>query len=371
MMFDKVDKRLGFGCMRLKRDLKGEVDQQLFNKLVDRFIKRGYSYFDTAHLYLDGKSEIAVREGLVKRYKRDSYTLADKLTAPCWEKREDIRHFFFSQLEILNVEYIDFYLVHALNKSYYQKCCKEKAFDELIKLKEEGYIKHIAISFHDSPELLDQILSEHKEIEAVQIQFNYLDVDNVYVRSKECFDVCVKYDKPVIVMEPIKGGSLINLPTRAKKLLEEEGISPARLALDYILDKKQVFMILSGMNDEEMLDENIDIVDSFTDNTKEEEELVLKVKEMIDEEGKIGCTSCRYCMDVCPLKIEIPEIFSMYNEMKTYKVNKKAYTSDVKKKEILDKVKGCLKCGMCEKTCPQHLSIRDLLVDITKLFEEK
>ena len=240
-----VKQNFGFGCMRLP--MKGsEVDLEEFQKMVDYFMKNGFNYFDTARVYTEGKSELALRECLTKKYPRDSYVFANKLSSPLFSKEEDLEPLFNKQLESTGLTYFDFYLLHAVGKRNYSKYVSCKCFEFMKKLKEEGKIKHLCMSFHDTPEFLDEILTNHPEIEAVQIQFNYLDYDNPNVRSKECYEVCVKHNKPIIVMEPVKGGSLVNLSPKAQKIFSSlNGGSNASYALRYVSSFDNIFMILS------------------------------------------------------------------------------------------------------------------------------
>ena len=215
-----MEKKLGFGCMRLPMK-NGDVDYDEFNKMIDYYIDQGFNYFDTAHGYLGGKSEIAIRECLSKRYPRESFILTNKLTKPYFNTQEEIKVFFEQQLEWCGVEYFDYYLMHAQDRNTYPHFQKTNAYEECLKLKKEGKIKHLGISFHDSSQMLEQILTEHPEVEIVQIQFNYADYESSSVQSKKVYEVCQKYDKPVLVMEPVKGGGLVNLPDEAKKTVDE------------------------------------------------------------------------------------------------------------------------------------------------------
>ena len=215
-MIEGIGKNFGFGCMRLP--MQGEeVDKEQFCRMIDLFLSEGFCYFDTAHGYLQGKSELAIRECLAARYPRERYILTDKLTAPYFKKKEDIRPFFESQLAACGVEYFDFYLMHAQSKDVFEHFKRCQAYEEALALKEEGKIKHFGISFHDKAEVLEQILKEYPQIEVVQIQFNYVDYEDPAVQSRRCYEVCRKYGKPVIVMEPVKGGNLVNLPEEAKR----------------------------------------------------------------------------------------------------------------------------------------------------------
>ncbi len=212
--FPEINGNFGFGCMRLPMK-DGEVDYGEFSRMADAFIDAGFNYFDTAHGYLNGKSETAIRDCVAKRYDRSRFLLTDKLTDPYFKKQEDIRPFFLSQLELCGVDYFDFYLMHAQDKANYEKFTRCKAYETAYAFKEEGLIRHFGISFHDKADVLDRILTEHPEIEIVQIQFNYVDYEDASVESRKVYEVCEKHSKPVIVMEPVKGGSLVNLPKEA------------------------------------------------------------------------------------------------------------------------------------------------------------
>lgn len=234
-------KKLGFGCMRLPMmgGADGEVDKREFCRMVDTFLAEGFCYFDTAHGYLNGKSETALRECLTARYPRESYILTDKLTSFFFEKEDDILPLFEQQLEKTGVSYFDYYLLHALNGAYYEKFTRCNAFEIVKQLKEQGRVKHIGISFHDKPALLDRVLDEHPEIEVVQIQFNYADYENPSIESRAVYEVCRRHQKPVIVMEPVKGGGLIQLPEEAKAVLDGVGTgSYASYAVRYHIEKE-------------------------------------------------------------------------------------------------------------------------------------
>lgn len=247
-------KKLGFGCMRLPMmgGADGEVDKREFCRMVDTFLAEGFCYFDTAHGYLNGKSETALRECLTARYPRESYILTDKLTSFFFEKEDDILPLFEQQLEKTGVSYFDYYLLHALNGAYYEKFTRCNAFEIVKQLKEQGRVKHIGISFHDKPALLERVLDEHPEIEVVQIQFNYADYENPSIESRAVYEVCRRHQKPVIVMEPVKGGGLIQLPEEAKAVLDGVGTgSYASYAVRYAASFEGVFMVLSGMSNYE------------------------------------------------------------------------------------------------------------------------
>lgn len=368
MEFDGIKNKFGFGCMRLKM-VDEKVDYAEFAKMIDLFMDNGFTYFDTARVYLGGQSETALRDCLVKRYPRSSFTLTDKLSDSCWSEEKDIRPLFESQLESLGTDYLDFYLFHAMSAPRYEKYQREHAFEVVQQLKKEGKIKHIGMSFHDQPEVLDKILSEQPCIEVVQIQFNYLDIDNPHVRSMGCYDVCVKHHKPVIVMEPIKGGTLVNLPDEALDVLKECGKgSPASYALRYVGSHDQIFMILSGMGTREQMLDNISTMKDFVPFGEKEFTAVKKVNEILTKAHTIPCTSCHYCTPGCPMQIPIPEIFAIRNNETLFHVwsPKKDY-----EKLTMDKSKAsaCIACGQCEGICPQQLEIISLLKEIAEKYE--
>lgn len=369
------NKKLGFGCMRLPMKsgtvgMNGEVDYEEFKKMIDKFIDEGFNYFDTAHGYISGKSETAIRDCLVKRYPREAYTLTDKLTGTYFNREEDIKIVFNDQLEKTGVEYFDYYLMHALNSEFYKKFEKCNAFEVVKRLKEEGKIKHIGISFHDKPEVLELILSEHPEIEVVQIQFNYADYDNPSIESYKVYKVCERYDKPVIVMEPIKGGGLINLPDTAKKILDElKGGSYASYAIRYAASFKKIFKVLSGMSDFSQLEDNVRYMKDFKPFTEEEFLAIEKVRGILKNQDNIACTACRYCVEGCPKDILIPDLFACYNAKRQYKDwNSNMYY--VNSTRGRGKASECIKCGKCEKICPQHLKVRKHLEEVAAVFEK-
>ena len=280
-------KKLGFGCMRLPMmgGADGEVDKREFCRMVDTFLAEGFCYFDTAHGYLNGKSETALRECLTARYPRESYILTDKLTSFFFEKEDDILPLFDQQLEKTGVSYFDYYLLHALNGAYYEKFTRCNAFEIVKQLKEQGRVKHIGISFHDKPALLERVLDEHPEIEVVQIQFNYADYENPSIESRAVYEVCRRHQKPVIVMEPVKGGGLIQLPEEAKAVLDGVGTgSYASYAVRYAASFEGVFMVLSGMSNYEQLADNVSYMKDFQPFTSAEYKAVERVREILKQQ---------------------------------------------------------------------------------------
>ncbi len=358
--FEEVKKNFGFGCMRLPR-IEEEIDFEQFNEMIDTFIENGFNYFDTAHGYIEGRSEKALRKCLVDRYPRDAYILANKLSNHHYNSQEEILPLFESQLEICGVDYFDFYLMHALNATSFEKYKKCKAFETALELKEQGRIKHLAISFHDKADVLDKILTQYPQIEAVQIQFNYLDYEDKDVESRKCYEVCRKHDTPVIIMEPVKGGTLAaKLPDEAKKVFEDlNGGSPASYAIRYAAGFEGVFMVLSGMGSMEMMNDNISYMKDFKPLNKEELEAIDKVVDIFNSQKLIPCTACKYCMEKCPMNIPIPELFTSMNKRDLYE-----YSKDE------GRVEDCIDCGACEEICPQNIEIRKHLKEAAKFIDE-
>lgn len=356
--FNEIKKNFGFGCMRLKMD-NDKVDYDEFKKMIDAFIEAGFNYFDTAHCYIGGQSETAIRDCLSSRYPRESFVLANKLTDPYFEKEEDIVPFFENQLKWCKVDYFDFYLFHSLSRGNYKKFKDANAFGVVEKLKKQGKIRHIAMSFHDTADVLDMILKENPCIEAVQLMINYLDYDDPEVQSKACYDVAVKHGKKVIVMEPVRGGALVNLPDEGAEVLDKlGGGSYASYALRYAASYPDVIMVLSGMGSMEMMEDNINTMRDFVPLNKEELEATDKVREIIRKVKQIKCTGCEYCKDDCPKHIHISRVFSAYNEFLGAKETREQAKSHLPEGA---KASDCIKCGACEKRCPQHLEIRKYL----------
>ncbi len=367
-MFEEVRGKLGFGCMRLPM-IDGEVDKNEFNRMIDTYIGAGFNYFDTAHGYIDGKSETAIRDCLSARYKREDFVLANKLSEWYFEKEEEILPLFESQLALCGVEYFDFYLFHALNRKTYLKHKECNSFEIAKKLKAEGRIKHIAMSFHDSADVLDMILTEQPSIEAVQLQINYLDYDDPTVQSKACYDVAVRHGKKVIVMEPVKGGALANLPEEAAAVFSGLGEkSQASYAIRYAASYPEVFMVLSGMGDMNMIKDNIKSLQNFVPLSKEELDATDLARKIIRRVKQIQCTSCSYCVEVCPKSIPIPKVFSVYNEFLSAKISRE----ETKNKLLSfdNRISECEKCGKCEDNCPQSIKIREELERINKIIGE-
>ena len=370
--FPEIHGNFGFGCMRLP--IKGEtVDYDEFIRMADAFVNAGFNYFDTAHGYIGGQSETAIRDCVSKRYDRSRFLLTNKLTDPFFQKEEDIRPFFEQQLAWCGVEYFDFYLMHAQDKNNYKKFTSCRAYEAACELKKEGLIRHLGISFHDKADVLDMILTEHPEVEVVQIQFNYADYEDASVESRKVYEVCEKHGKPVIVMEPVKGGSLVNLPADADRIFRDlNGGSNASYAIRFAASFPNMAMVLSGMSNMEQMEDNLSAMKDFRPLDETEMQAVKNVCDIFRSLNLVPCTSCRYCIEEneCPRGIRIPDMFSCLNAYEAFhNWNTNFYYESVITGDGHGKASECIQCGKCEKVCPQHLPIRELLKDVAKTFE--
>ena len=366
--FPEIHGKFGFGCMRLPL-IGEEVDLPHFTKMVDRFLEQGFNYFDTAHGYLGGRSEVALREGLTSRYPRDRYILTNKLTGNYFKTEADIRPFFQQQLDACGVEYFDFYLMHAQGRNNYPHFKECKAYETAFALKAEGKVRHVGISFHDSPEMLEQILTDYPQIEIVQIQFNYLDYENPNVQSRAVYEVLERHNKPVLIMEPVKGGTLVNLPADAQAVFDAmQGGSNASYAVRFAAGFPNICVVLSGMSSLEQMEDNTSFMKVFQPLSEEEKAAVWKVRDIYMEQNSIPCTACRYCVEGCPRKILIPDLFQAMNMKRVFRDwgQGRRYAELTKEN---GKASDCIRCGQCERVCPQHLPIRELLTSVAQVFE--
>lgn len=357
-------KKFGFGAMRLplidSQD-KSSIDMEELKKMVDEFMAAGFTYFDTAFPYHEQLSENALKEVLVDRYDRDSYIFADKMPTVLVKSGDEYPMYFNKQLEKTGVGYFDYYLMHNMGRDRYFNTDKWGGFDFARRMKEEGKIKKFGFSFHDDAEMLDQILTEHPEVDFVQLQINYLDWDNKIIQSRACYETARKYNKPIVVMEPVKGGTLASLPKEAASLLYEYApdVLPVSYALRFAASLPGVFMVLSGMSSLEQVKDNIRIMDNPAPLNEGEKELLSKIVDIINSKTVIPCTSCGYCMEVCPKNINIPGLFGLYNN---YCINNN-FSNMYHGRLVMGRgsASDCIKCHRCEKNCPQHIKIPDNL----------
>lgn len=369
--FEKIKGNFGFGCMRLPMK-DGEVDTEEFSRMVDAFLEAGFNYFDTAHGYLDGKSEPALRESLTSRYPRERYVLTDKLSSHFFNSQEEIRPLFQKQLEACGVEYFDFYLMHAQNKDVFEKYKRCRAYETALELRDEGKIRHMGLSFHDKAQVLDQILTEYPQVEVVQIQLNYVDFEDPSVESRKCLEVCRAHGKPAIIMEPVKGGSLVNLPQEAQWVFDAlKGGSYASYAIRFAASQEGVMMVLSGMGNMDMMRDNVSYMRDFKPLDDREQKAVAEVCAIFRSQGLIPCTACRYCTERCPKGIDIPALFACMNRKKVFNNWNSVYYYQEVLTSQGTKASDCLKCGRCEEICPQHLKIRELLTEVAAEFEKE
>ncbi|MBQ3363190.1 MAG: aldo/keto reductase [Muribaculaceae bacterium] len=369
-------RKLGFGLMRLplvNPDDQTSIDIEKFKEMADLFIERGFTYFDTAYPYHGGKSEEALREAVVKRYPRESFTVTSKM--PVWAIKEeaDMERIFNEQLEKCGLDYFDYYWLHALNRERVAAIDSVDGWGFVVSKRDEGKIRHIGFSFHDESKLLAEILDKHPEMEYVQLQINYLDWDSPAIESKVCYELCEKHGKPVIVMEPVKGGSLAHVPEAVGRLFKEYNpeASPASWAIRYCASLPNVLTVLSGMSNIEQIDDNTAYMQDFQPFNDEEQAIIAQVTQTIRDAIAIPCTACQYCCDGCPQQIAIPAYFNLYNTTQQFpglKSNSKLYYDLLAKSH--GRASECLECGQCEAQCPQHIDIIDNLKLVAETFEQ-
>lgn len=372
-----LNKKLGFGCMRLPVLEAGKPDSFDYEKieaLFDAFLAQGFTYFDTAYTYHGYEAEKALKKALVDRHPRESFQLATKLPLRDFKDAEDMENIFQEQLTNCGVDYFDYYLLHSMGSNVYDKCKKYDAFHFLKQKKESGKVKAAGMSFHDTPELLEKVLGEYGDcFDFVQLQVNYADMEQPNVRSRECLAVAQKYGKLVVVMEPCKGGTLVNVPERAEKLMKEYApdASIASWALRFAAEQPGVFRVLSGMNTIEQVLDNCAVLADPVPLTDAEHDIIRRVVEIINEETAIPCTACEYCTHGCPKNIAIPRYFAIYNNI--MRTTGSFSSQHVYYNNIIQSGHGkageCIGCGKCEQACPQHLTIRKYLEQVAEKFE--
>lgn len=370
--FGKDVFKLGFGLMRLPKNPDGSTDLPQVCQMVDKFIEAGGTYFDTAYVYDMGRSEEAFKKAVVDRYPRDRFTLCTKINA--WEQCTDeasCKQQFYTSLERTGAGYFDYYLLHGLMPNNYTKFDEYHIWDFVKEQKEKGLIKHWGFSFHASPELLDEILTKHPDVDFIQLQINYVDWDDAGIASRRCWEVARKHNVSITVMEPIKGGALADPIPAVKKIFHEANpdLSPASWAIRFAASLEGIITVLSGMSTLEQMEDNISYMRNFQPLTEEEKEVIRKATDAIASVDSIKCTGCRYCVEGCPMSIPIPNIFSarnrqlMYNDIQGAK-NMYGWQTSGK-----GKASDCLQCGQCEAACPQHLPIIELLQECAANLE--
>ena len=364
--------KLGFGMMRLPQK-DGEIDIDHVCRMADAYLEAGMNYFDTAYVYHGGNSEKAVKEALAKRHPRDSFMVATKLPAWCLKTEADRDRIFNEQLERCGLDYFDFYLLHSIedgsNGDTYERL---DCFSWGLQKKAEGKIRHFGFSFHGSPEYLIRILDKHPEVEFVQIQLNYADWTNPVVQSGKLYEILHERNIPMVIMEPVKGGSLASLrpELEAKYKAARPEKSVASWALRYVGSLPGVMTILSGMSTEDQMQDNISTFRNFEPLSEKEKALVEEVRTEMLNVPQIGCTACRYCTDGCPMQISIPDVFRAVNTMRLYNEvfrPKNFYNGVVGQGH--GRASDCIGCGQCEGVCPQHLPIIDLLKEASGLLD--
>ncbi len=371
-----MTKKLGFGCMRfplLDANDNKSMDFEQICHMVDTFLERGFTYFDTAYMYHEGQSECMVKEALVKRHERNTFTLTTKLPTMFLKEEADNARIFMEQLNKCGVDYFDYYLIHNLSVKNYAIAKRCNCFAFIEQMKREGKIKHTGFSFHDTPELLDEILHNHPEIEFVQLQINYLDWDSESIQSRRCYEVACKHHKQIIVMEPVKGGSLAKVPKQVKSVFlnADPHASIASWAIRFAASLDHVYMVLSGMSTYEQLLDNTDYMQNFQPLTSDDCKVIEKAVTLLKSDTIIPCTACEYCVEGCPKKIAIPKYFALYNMEKQCDgfSTQKLYYKNLN--QYYGKASDCIACGQCVQSCPQHLHIIEHLKTISETFETK
>ena len=368
-------KKLGFGFMRLPlldENDETSFDYEKINKMVDIFIEKGCGYFDTAAVYHDGLSEEAIRKSIVERYPRGSFTVATKQMPSLITEEDEQQITFNEQLERCGLEYFDYYLVHNIGVKSYRKAKKFNTFEFVQQMKAEGKIKNIGMSFHDTPEFLDEVLTAHPELDFVQLQINYADWESPGIQSRRCYEVARKHNKPIVVMEPVKGGHLANLPPDAEKLMKDysPAASIASWAIRFAAGLEGVLTVLSGMTTVDQMIDNIAYMENFLPLDREEMEITKKAADIYNASPEIPCTACRYCVEGCQQNIPIPDYFSLYNDVK--RTNAPSYAAQFAYYGNLAATRGkasdCIECGKCEEACPQKLKIVACLKDVATVF---
>lgn len=366
-----MENKLGFGLMRLpKKD--GQIDIEKLKEMADVFLAKGFTYFDTAYAYPG--AEDAFRQAVATRYPRESYTIATKMAA--WELRDDYTplQMFETQLARCGVEYFDYYLLHNLQPYRLPDYEKWDCWTFCKQMKTTGRIKQFGFSFHGNDELLDRLLTEHPEVDFVQLQINYLDWNSGIVCAGKNYQVARKHGKSIVIMEPVKGGMLANVKPEFMEHFKtlDASASAASFALRYAASLDGVLMVLSGMSDQSQMEDNIHTFVHFKPVSERERTVIHQVRDAMLSVPSIGCTNCRYCTDGCPQHINIPEIFKCVNELLALgaHVRPHLYYNSMITAGLTTRASECIGCSQCEKACPQHLPIIALIQDASKRLDK-
>ena len=369
--FGKEVPKLGFGLMRLpKKGLRTDIEQ--VKHMVDLFMEAGFTYFDTAYVYLG--SEAAIRKALVDRYSRESYTLATKLNAFIMAPTEKAaKKQFFTSLERTGAGYFDYYLLHAMMENNYTRYDKFHLWDFVGEQKEKGLIRNLGFSFHAGPKLLDQLLTDHPEVDFVQLQINYADWENPSVAARANYEVARKHGKSIVVMESVKGGNLANPPAAVKKLFDEyhPDMSYASWAIRFVASLDGIITVLSGMSDTQQMEDNLSYMKKFQPLNEAEQKIIQEAQRILGNSSTIPCTACHYCSEGCPKKIPIPEIFSAMNKQLGNGQIAEAVSDYQKATNSAGMASECVGCKQCERACPQHLKIVDGLKQCAAALEKR
>ena len=372
-----MEKKLGFGMMRMPvadRSDQSTIEFDRVYELADTYIGKGFTYFDTAYTYHKCQAEKAAKKILTDRYDRDRFELATKMPLRVFEDEADLQVKFEEQLRNCGVEYFDRYLMHNVGRSVFERCRSNHVFEFIRKMQEQGKAKQVGMSFHDSPEFLEEILTEYSDcLDFLQLQVNYIDMTAVGVQSAKCLEIAKKYKKPVIVMEPCKGGTLANVTDDVAAIFKAYApdASPASWALRFAASQEGVERVLSGMNTMEQVRDNTAIFSDFRPLNEEELAVVNKAADVISARTAIACTACEYCTHGCPMNIPIPQYFELFNSaerINTGSSSHKVYYNNMVVGGTA-KASDCIGCGSCEQACPQHLTIREYLKEVAGKFE--
>ena len=362
--------KLGFGLMRLPMK-DGQIDVEQVKEMVDRFMDAGFRYFDTAYGYNNGESERAAKAALIDRYPRDSFYFATKLPAWTAKTKEDAEQMFYTSLERTGAGYFDFYLLHNIGKGRLEFFDNFGIWDFLAARKAEGLIRHLGFSAHCTAEMLDEVLTAHPDMEFVQLQINYADWESDGVQSRKCYEVARKHGKPVIIMEPVKGGMLASLPEgAAAPLLEARpDMSLASWAIRYAASLEGLVTVLSGMSNIEQMENNLSFMRDFEPLNDDERAALTKTQEFLASIPRVPCTGCSYCTKGCPQEIAIPDVFNAYNQWKVYRSLNSAKRSYGFATRKGGKASDCIACGQCESVCPQSIAIIEELKNAASILE--